>query len=135
MSFLGSHLLAEFYNCSSEILNDETEIAGIMTRAVEVSGATIIRPFFHKFSPHGISGIIVIAESHLAVHTWPEFGFAAVDLFSCGDFNFTGALRFIRDNLYAEKYSILSIKRGVNADSASKIPAENFASQIIYLQD
>ncbi|HNX23844.1 MAG TPA: adenosylmethionine decarboxylase [Spirochaetota bacterium] len=133
MNYLGRHFLAEFYNCSSEILNDETSIADIMTKAVEVSKATIIKPFFHKFSPHGISGVIVIAESHLAIHTWPEFSFAAVDLFSCGDFDFTEALRFIRDNLTAEKYSILSIKRGINVDSTSNIPVNHFESQKIYL--
>jgi len=133
MDYLGRHFLAEFYNCSGETLNDEKKIAEIMTKAVEASNATIIKPFFHKFSPQGVSGIIVIAESHLAIHTWPEFNFAAVDLFSCGDFDFTEALRFIRDNINAEKYSILSIKRGINVDSSSNVPECNFESQKIYL--
>ncbi len=133
MDYLGRHLLAEFYQCSRETLNDENKISSIMTMAVEVSKATIIRPFFHKFSPQGVSGIIVIAESHLAIHTWPEHGYAAVDLFSCGDFDFTGALKYIRDNLNAEKYSILSIKRGVDVNSTSDDHAEHFESQKIIL--
>ncbi len=133
MDYLGRHLLAEFYKCSSEILNDENKISGIMTTAVEVSNATIIRPFFHKFSPQGVSGIIVIAESHLAIHTWPEHQFAAVDLFSCGDFDFTGALKYIRDNLNAGHYSIVSIKRGIEVNSTSDTPADNFESEKIYL--
>ena len=135
MDYLGRHLLAEFYKCSRETLDDENKISGIMTRAVEISKATIIAPFFHKFSPQGVSGIIVIAESHLAIHTWPEHGYAAVDLFSCGDFDFTGALKYIRDNLNAEKYSILSIKRGTDLNSSSDTPVEHFESQKIYLQE
>jgi S-adenosylmethionine decarboxylase len=133
MESLGRHFLAEFYNCSREILDDKDKISDVMTKAVEASKATIIKPFFHKFSPQGISGIIVIAESHLAIHTWPEFGFAAVDLFSCGDFDFTETLRFIRDNLNSEKYSILSIKRGTNVNSSSVSPDSLFESQKIYL--
>ena len=134
MDYLGRHFLAEFYRCSSEILNDKNKIADIMTRAVEVSNATIIKPFFHKFSPQGISGIIVIAESHLAIHTWPEFRFAAVDLFSCGDFDFTEALKFIRDGLNSEKYSIISIKRGTGINSINGDGAvNNFESQEILL--
>jgi len=133
MDYLGRHFLAEFYNCSSEKLNDKKTIADVMTKAVEVSNATIIKPFFHKFSPQGVSGIIVIAESHLAIHTWPEFSFAAVDLFSCGEFDFTEALRFIRNNLDAASYSIISIKRGINVNSTSNTPASHFESQKIYL--
>lgn len=133
MDYLGRHLLAEFYSCSSEKLNDADAISAVMTSAVEISNATIIKPFFHKFSPHGVSGIIVIAESHLAIHTWPEYGYAAVDLFSCGDFNFTGALEFIRDNLNAGRCSIVSIKRGINVSSSQDTPADNFESEKIYL--
>jgi len=136
MDYLGKHFLAEFHNCSCEILNDENKIADIMTRAVEISNATIIRPFFHKFSPHGVSGIIVIAESHLAIHTWPEFRFAAVDLFSCGDFNFEQALEFIRDELNSGKYSVISIKRGIGAGTnPDDAAAELFESQKILLRE
>ncbi len=134
MSYLGRHFLAEFYGCSTETLNDQDRIAGIMTRSLEISNATIIKPFFHKFSPHGISGIIVIAESHLAIHTWPEFRFASVDLFSCGDFDFTGSLKFIRDGLGSEKYSIISINRGTGAEHKTEdLPADCFESRIIIL--
>ena len=133
MNYLGKHFLAEFYDCSSDTLNDEKKIAGIMTKAVEVSNAIIIKPFFHKFSPQGISGIIVIAESHLAIHTWPEFNFAAVDLFSCGDFDFTEALRYINGNLNAGRYSILCIKRGTGINSNLGDPSDHFESEKIYL--
>ncbi len=133
MDHLGRHFLSEFYNCSSEILNNENKIADIMTQAVEVSNATIIKPFFHKFSPQGVSGIIVIAESHLAIHTWPEYNFAAVDLFSCGDFDFTESLKYIRNNLDAGRYSILCVKRGTGINSLPDSPDDQFESQKIYL--
>jgi S-adenosylmethionine decarboxylase len=133
MNYLGRHFLAEFYNCSSETLNDEKKISDIMTGAVLVSGATIIQPFFHKFSPHGISGIIIIAESHLAIHTWPEFGFAALDIFSCSDFNYSGALKFINKKLNAGKYSILGIKRGIDVTAPSGLPVSHPEPEKIYL--
>lgn len=131
MDYLGRHLLAEFYNCSSEVLNNENRIAEIMTAALELSKATIVKPFFHKFSPHGVSGIIVIAESHLAVHTWPEYSFAAVDLFSCGNFDFIETLKFIRDSLKSDNYSIQDIKRGININPAPGTPLRLFEPQKI----
>lgn len=110
--FLGDHFIAEFHLCNPAILNDLELISSIMNRAAEVSGATIIKPFFHRFSPHGISGIIVVAESHFAIHTWPEHSYAAVDLFSCGKFGYTDALRSIRDSIECGEYSVYRIRRG-----------------------
>ena len=56
-----------------------------MTEAAKTAGATVVKTVFHHFSPHGISGVVVIAESHLAVHTWPEHGYASIDIFTCGE--------------------------------------------------
>ena len=55
-----------------------------MMNAAEETGATIIGEMFHQFAPQGVTGVIAIAESHLCIHTWPEFGYAAVDIFTCG---------------------------------------------------
>ncbi len=82
---LGKHILAELYECDSNILNNTTLIEQFMIEAAEVCGATVVEKNFHRFSPFGVSGVVIIAESHLAIHTWPEFGYAAVDLFTCGD--------------------------------------------------
>ncbi|MEM6869109.1 MAG: polyamine aminopropyltransferase, partial [Cyanobacteria bacterium P01_C01_bin.121] len=79
------HILVEFHGCSAEILNDVPHIEQCMVDAAEASGATIISSVFHHFSPFGVSGVVVIQESHLAIHTWPEYRYAAVDLFTCGD--------------------------------------------------
>jgi spermidine synthase len=85
MNSLGRHILVEFHGCSSEILNDVPRIEGSMLKAAKEAGATIISSVFHHFSPFGVSGVVVIQESHLAIHTWPEYRYAAVDLFTCGD--------------------------------------------------
>ncbi len=85
MKSLGRHILVEFHGCSAEVLNDVPRIEQSMLAAAEQSGATIISSVFHHFSPFGVSGVIVIQESHLAIHTWPEYRYAAVDLFTCGD--------------------------------------------------
>lgn len=82
---LGRHLLVECYECDPEVLNDSEVIEREMAEAARRTGATIVATNFHNFSPHGVSGVVVIAESHLAIHTWPEYGYAAVDLFTCGE--------------------------------------------------
>lgn len=75
----------EYYDCTPELLNDVVGIEKSMENAAEEAGATIINSTFHHFSPYGVSGVVVIQESHLAIHTWPEYGYASVDLFTCGD--------------------------------------------------
>jgi spermidine synthase len=75
----------EFNGCNPEILNDVTAIETAMVDAAQRAGATVIQSSFHHFSPFGVSGVVVIQESHLAIHTWPEYQYAAVDLFTCGD--------------------------------------------------
>ena len=84
MKSLGRHILVEFHGCSTEILNDVPLIEASMLEAAKEAGATIISSVFHHFSPFGVSGVVVIQESHLAIHTWPEYRYAAVDLFTCG---------------------------------------------------
>jgi S-adenosylmethionine decarboxylase len=113
---LGTHYLAEFFNCDREIIDDIARIERIMIEATERAGAHMIKPFFHQFSPQGISGVIVIAESHFAIHTWPEHGYAAVDLFSCADFDYKSALNHIRKNIGAGHYSVELMRRGILPD-------------------
>ncbi|MGD8428390.1 MAG: adenosylmethionine decarboxylase, partial [Balneolaceae bacterium] len=75
----------EFYDCDSEKINDVEFIESSFLAATRASKATIISHNFHKFSPHGVSGVVVIAESHVSIHSWPEYNYAAVDIFTCGD--------------------------------------------------
>jgi S-adenosylmethionine decarboxylase len=85
MKSLGKHLIIELFQCDSAILNDPKALEHHLLEAVKLSGATIIQPFLHQFSPHGITGVVVIAESHFCLHTWPEYGYCALDIFTCGE--------------------------------------------------
>lgn len=85
MQGLGRHLLADFYGCNPEQLNNVRFLSNLALDAVRRSGATIMSQNFQEFEPQGVSGVIIIAESHLSFHTWPEHGYVAVDYFTCGD--------------------------------------------------
>lgn len=85
MNALGRHILVEYFGCPTDILNDVPLIEESMVAAAKDADATVINATFHHFSPFGVSGVVVIQESHLAIHTWPEYGYAAVDLFTCGE--------------------------------------------------
>ncbi|MGI6324554.1 MAG: adenosylmethionine decarboxylase [Bacilli bacterium] len=85
MKPLGVHILADAYECDYDLLNDEKGIEKMMIEAAKAAGATIISTCFHKFNPQGVSGVVVIAESHLSIHTWPELNCATIDVFTCGE--------------------------------------------------
>ena len=113
MKSLGRHILVEFHGCNADILNDVPLIEHDMIEAATRSGATIINSVFHHFSPFGVSGVIVIQESHLAIHTWPEFRYAAVDLFTCGDsVNPWVSYESLKSAFQAEHGSAVEINRG-----------------------
>lgn len=80
----GRHVLAELTGCPAAVLNDPASLEICFRRCAEDGGATLVSSHFHHFAPQGVSGVVVIAESHLTVHTWPEHGYAAVDVFTCG---------------------------------------------------
>ena len=114
MDALGKHVITELYGCNSEIINNQELIEDIMLEAVELSGATIVKPVFHKFSPHGVSGMVVVSESHFAIHTWPEYGYCALDIFTCGDLiNNQIALDHLKSKLQASNISVVEMKRGL----------------------
>ncbi len=113
MKALGRHLLAEFAGCDPARLSDLAHITQAMLAAAEAAGATVITHNFHHFSPLGVSGAVIIAESHLAIHTWPEFRFAAVDLFTCVDrVQPRKAMLSLKEALGCEDIEILEYERG-----------------------
>ncbi len=119
MKGLGRHLLVEFYGCDPEALNDVKGIEKTMVEAAEEAGATVVKSVFHLFNPHGVSGVVVIAESHLAIHTWPEYGYAAVDLFTCGEsVDPWIAFEKLKEKLDAEHMFTMEINRGQLHDVA-----------------
>jgi spermidine synthase len=109
---LGNHILVEFMNCEPQLMNDVAGIERDMVAAARAAGATVINSTFHHFSPYGVSGVVVIEESHLAIHTWPEYGYAAVDLFTCGDMDAWISFDMLKEAFKAKSYSALEMKRG-----------------------
>ena len=126
MSALGRQILAEFYGCPPEVLNDIQRIERTMVDAALEAGAEVREVAFHKFSPQGVSGVVVISESHLAIHTWPELGYAAVDVFTCGEVvDPWVSCNFLRKHFSAERMSAQEILRG-NFDFEVSHKAVNF---------
>ncbi|MCX7902932.1 MAG: adenosylmethionine decarboxylase [Caloramator sp.] len=114
MNALGRHIIAEIYGCDAEILNDREKIEKIMVDAALMAGAEVREVAFHKFSPLGVSGVVVISESHLTIHTWPELGYAAVDVFTCGDhINPWDACNYMTEQFGATHITATEVKRGL----------------------
>ncbi|MBZ0263119.1 adenosylmethionine decarboxylase [bacterium] len=114
---LGRQLMVELYGCSSDKLDDLIGVEDNLVTAAIVSGATVVEQVFHRFAPQGVSGVVVIAESHLAIHTWPEYGYAAVDLFTCGEeVDPMKGFEYLREAFEAKEISVVEVKRGLFAD-------------------
>ena len=82
---VGKHCILELYACDASKLNDESFIRTTIATAAREAGATVLQLISHRFQPQGVTGLVLLAESHLSIHTWPESGYAAVDVFTCGD--------------------------------------------------
>ncbi len=113
MKALGVHILIELEDCNRKLLDDLKKIEAVMLEAARKAKTTIIESRFHRFSPFGISGVVVIAESHLTIHTWPEHGYAAVDIFTCGEVLQPNlASRYLIEALDSKNPSIVELDRG-----------------------
>ncbi|MBD8046938.1 S-adenosylmethionine decarboxylase proenzyme [Clostridium sp. N37] len=111
---LGRHILVEYYNCDKKVLNNYDRIEKYMIKAAEKAKAKVVTSTFHMFNPWGVSGAVIIQESHLTIHTWPEYGYAAVDLFTCGDdVNPWNAFKYLEKELKAGKVDYMEISRGI----------------------
>ena len=114
MNILGRHILAEIYGCSADILNDAGKIEKIMVESALEAGAEVREVAFHKFSPQGVSGVVIISESHLTIHTWPELGYAAVDVFTCGErVNPWDSCNYLAEKFSSEHMTATEVKRGL----------------------
>ena len=111
LKYAGIHLLAEFWY--GKIIEDPKEIKRILIEAVKKANNTPLKVTIHKFQPQGITGIVLLAESHVAVHTWPEYNYVAIDIYTCGDkANPKKALEYLKKQFQPEKVEIKVIKRG-----------------------
>jgi S-adenosylmethionine decarboxylase len=114
MKSLGRQLILELFDCPASFLDDPKHVERTMIQAVEKSGATLIKPFFHQFAPQGVSGVVVISESHFSIHTWPEYGYAAVDVFTCGEvIDINLAVECLRHGFGAGSVQKMELSRGM----------------------
>jgi S-adenosylmethionine decarboxylase len=109
---VGKHCILELYACDASKLNDESFIRTTIATAAREAGATVLQLISHRFQPQGVTGLVLLAESHLSIHTWPESGYAAVDVFTCGDHTMPDrACLALVDALGAGDYKLSSFRR------------------------
>jgi len=119
---LGRHVLLDLKDCDVELLDDFAFVKDTLITACRRVGATILDEAFHKFQPQGVSGIVLIAESHISIHTWPENAYAAVDIFTCGvSLPAEEAVSFIIESFRSKNYSVVDLKRGAFVKERSRV--------------
>jgi S-adenosylmethionine decarboxylase len=119
MKQLGTHLVVDAWQCPQDLLNDPERIREALIDAVSAGGATLIDLCVHQFSPHGVTATATLAESHIAIHTWPEFGYFAADIFFCGRGNPREAMHFLKVALQAQQLTVTEVPRGFEPDATT----------------
>ena len=118
MAALGKQILIELKDCNTELLNDIEYLRTLLADVARSIGATVIKDSFYQFTPQGVSGVVIIAESHISIHTWPEYSYAAVDVFTCGDvIEPKNAVKPMSERLKAKSTTYIELKRGVLIES------------------
>ena len=111
---LGKHLLLELMDCNHDLLNDVEYLRKTLSDVATQIGATVIKDSFYQFTPQGVSGVVIIAESHISIHTWPEYNYAAVDVFTCGDvIQPKDAVKPMAEKLKAKSTTYIELNRGI----------------------
>ncbi|ACQ69588.1 MAG: S-adenosylmethionine decarboxylase proenzyme [Exiguobacterium sp.] len=114
MDTMGRHIITELWECNPDKLNDIDYIERLFVDAALRSGAEVREVAFHKFAPHGVSGVVIISESHLTIHSFPEHGYASVDVFTCGDrIDPATASQYIAEGLDAKVREDVKLERGM----------------------
>lgn len=108
---LGKHCVTEVFGVSPFILNDEELLIKMMSDAIKESGATLLKTSSHKFEPQGVTIVMLLSESHMSIHTWPEKGCAAIDAFTCGDCSPEKAMYYMIDKMSPTKHSTKCFER------------------------
>ena len=125
MANIGTHCIVELYGCPRELLNDEKFVIEALREATTHGLATLMGEVSHKFHPQGVTALALLAESHISVHTWPEHGYAAADIFTCGDrANPQRASNFMIGKFQAQRHSLTKLVRGPEAccDQIGNVP-------------
>ena len=110
----GTHLLAEFAGCTALFLDDPQVLEALLVEAAEAAGAIVVARVFHRFRPHGVTGVVVVQESHLSIHTWPEIGYVSTDFYTCGECQPYRAYELLRDRLGARQAELVEVRRGLD---------------------
>ena len=119
---VGKHCILELYDCDPARLDDEAFLRTTITTAAKRAGATLLNLITHSFEPQGVTGLALLAESHISIHTWPESGYAAVDVFTCGDHTMPEqACTVLRDELRAQRHALRSFLRKTPAAVARTV--------------
>ena len=107
-------VVLDFYGCEREVLRDAERLKHILLESARVMGATVVDSKFTTYNPEGISGVVIIAESHLAIHTWPEYGYSAVTFETCGkNIDPWKAFGYLERELQAKRCSHVEMYRGL----------------------
>ncbi|WP_066194696.1 MULTISPECIES: adenosylmethionine decarboxylase [Gracilibacillus] len=113
MDTLGRHVIAELWECNPERLNDIEKLERILVNAALLAGAEVREVAFHQFAPAGVSGVVIISESHLTIHSFPEHAYASIDVYTCGEtINPHDIVTKLVDKLEAKNVSKQELKRG-----------------------
>jgi S-adenosylmethionine decarboxylase len=113
METMGRHVISELWGCDFEKLNNMELIEQVFVDAALKSGAEVREVAFHKFAPQGVSGVVIISESHLTIHSFPEHGYASIDVYTCGDLDPNIAADYIAEALNAQTRENIEIPRGM----------------------
>ncbi len=117
METIGFHYVVEAAGCDPEILTDASKLREIFLESAKIGKMEVKASYFFKFSPTGVSGMLIVAESHISIHTWPEKGYAAIDVYTCGTKSDPEkAVDYILDKIKAEYAHVSEIKRGIEED-------------------
>lgn len=106
------HLLIELFDCLPSALDDPKQVQASLESAAEAAQVNIVQSFFHQFSPQGVTGVVIIEESHLSIHTWPEYGYASIDFYTCGEAEPEAAIAVVCNSFAAKRIEAMMINRG-----------------------
>lgn len=119
---LGKHLLLELAGCDLKILEDKTKIRQALLNCAQIANSKVVAETFHNYSPHGITGVVVIQESHISIHTWPEHSCAVIDLFSCNaKCDFEEVVKYLKGFFKAQKSQSAIMERAIPAKSKVRV--------------
>ncbi|NLP49754.1 adenosylmethionine decarboxylase [Bacillus sp. RO1] len=123
METVGRHVISELWGCDFDKLNDMDYIERTFVDAALKSGAEVREVAFHKFAPQGVSGVVIISESHLTIHSFPEHGYASIDVYTCGELDPNISADYIATALNAQTRETIELPRGMGPVQVNKAKA------------